>query len=236
MAQGVQAPKFPKVLYKTGARLERGEREKSEVEILENDADYASVGMKDTGGHAHMTLSAFRAVERRRSRVLPMALGLFLLLALTATAARYISVTVQRDKLSRKHEELKSQYENLSNFYNLLLQEQCQETSVELESQTDTPSTTYNLGLKTLDTTYSSLEENPDGTKRPNETENETSCPKGWLKVGCSCYYEFSESQSLEESKAECLSRGGNLLVVNSRDKQKILGGETAEAAGDRCN
>lgn len=45
-------------------------------------------------------------------------------------------------------------------------------------------------------------------------------CPLGWVKVGCSCYYEYTIVSALQKSQEDCEKKGGNLIVVNSIEKQ----------------
>ncbi|XP_039907924.1 C-type lectin domain family 10 member A-like [Simochromis diagramma] len=59
-------------------------------------------------------------------------------------------------------------------------------------------------------------------------TQKGYSCPVGWLRAGSKCYYELHDRSS-QENESYCQRRGGSLIVVNSREKQRILHGETTE-------
>nr|XP_046192660.1 CD209 antigen-like protein C isoform X1 [Oncorhynchus gorbuscha] len=48
-------------------------------------------------------------------------------------------------------------------------------------------------------------------------------CPKGWRMVGSSCYFLSTERKTWEESKLDCLARGADLVIINSRQEQKLL-------------
>lgn len=40
------------------------------------------------------------------------------------------------------------------------------------------------------------------------------------MRSGSSCYYRFTESKSLNESREDCEARGGQLMILNSTEKQ----------------
>ncbi|KAM9398870.1 uncharacterized protein ACWYII_031314 isoform 3-T4 [Salvelinus alpinus] len=48
-------------------------------------------------------------------------------------------------------------------------------------------------------------------------------CPKGWRMLGSSCYFLSTERKTWKESKLDCLARGADLVIINSRQEQKLL-------------
>ncbi|XP_049428017.1 CD209 antigen-like protein E isoform X2 [Epinephelus fuscoguttatus] len=67
-------------------------------------------------------------------------------------------------------------------------------------------------------------------TPKPSETEEEF-CPEGWLMFGSSCYYISSQrGRSWDDSRQDCMQRGADLVIINSRQEQAFLTGFTAAA------
>uniref|UniRef100_A0A8C7JUR9 C-type lectin domain-containing protein n=1 Tax=Oncorhynchus kisutch TaxID=8019 RepID=A0A8C7JUR9_ONCKI len=51
------------------------------------------------------------------------------------------------------------------------------------------------------------------------------SCPEGWRRFGCSCYYLSTEEKSWEESRQDCLERGADLVIINNEEEQTFING-----------
>ncbi|XP_026012488.1 C-type lectin domain family 9 member A-like isoform X2 [Astatotilapia calliptera] len=184
------------VRYSRGVRADGGEKNKAEIRELE--AHATRTGSQKTSRRARKKHSA----KRRDVRVIAAVLGTFLLLTLTSTGLRYISVTVQRDELKIKLDELN-------------------EEMTELKSQCSDDRRERNA------TERGSFTNITEVNNTSNATEKGNGCPPGWVKVGCSCYYEYIIVSALQKSQEDCEKKGGMLIVVNSIEKKRILEGET---------
>uniref|UniRef100_A0A668A7D4 C-type lectin domain-containing protein n=1 Tax=Myripristis murdjan TaxID=586833 RepID=A0A668A7D4_9TELE len=51
-------------------------------------------------------------------------------------------------------------------------------------------------------------------------------CQDGWTYFSGSCYFMSSESKSWDESRKDCLRRGADLVIINSR-KENVSGWES---------
>uniref|UniRef100_A0A4W5JUG5 C-type lectin domain-containing protein n=2 Tax=Hucho hucho TaxID=62062 RepID=A0A4W5JUG5_9TELE len=48
-------------------------------------------------------------------------------------------------------------------------------------------------------------------------------CPNGWRLLGSRCYFLSTEMKTWEESRQDCLERRADLVIINSREEQKLL-------------
>ncbi|XP_026232665.1 uncharacterized protein LOC113173469, partial [Anabas testudineus] len=54
-------------------------------------------------------------------------------------------------------------------------------------------------------------------------------CPAGWTKFSCSCYFLSTESGSWTEGRQDCRTRGADLVVIDSDEEQTFLSNFTKE-------
>lgn len=51
----------------------------------------------------------------------------------------------------------------------------------------------------------------------------EMPCSDGWERFGCSCYHISENVQTWEESRLDCLSKGADLVIINSKEEHKFI-------------
>uniref|UniRef100_A0A3Q1GXN8 C-type lectin domain-containing protein n=1 Tax=Anabas testudineus TaxID=64144 RepID=A0A3Q1GXN8_ANATE len=59
-------------------------------------------------------------------------------------------------------------------------------------------------------------------TEENNRLQYKT-CPAGWTKFSCSCYFLSTESGSWTEGRQDCRTRGADLVVIDSDEEQTFL-------------
>nr|XP_029507126.1 C-type lectin domain family 12 member B-like isoform X2 [Oncorhynchus nerka] len=106
----------------------------------------------------------------------------------------YNNLTEERDQLQTRYNNLTEERDQLQTSYNNLTEERDQ-----------------------LQTSYNNLTEERDLLVWRAERSG---CPVGWRKFDCSCYFLSIVSKTWEESRQDCLNRGGDLVIIQSREEQ----------------
>uniref|UniRef100_A0A8C7HRW7 CD209 antigen-like protein E n=1 Tax=Oncorhynchus kisutch TaxID=8019 RepID=A0A8C7HRW7_ONCKI len=108
--------------------------------------------------------------------------------------------------------------------------DQVQSSGNNLTKERDQLQTSYNTLTKERDqlqTSYNTLTKERDQlqkeTERLKQSIVEKVCPRGWKKLGSSCYYVSTEEKSWEESRQDCRDRGAHLVVIKSEDDQTFV-------------
>uniref|UniRef100_A0A4W5MA72 C-type lectin domain-containing protein n=1 Tax=Hucho hucho TaxID=62062 RepID=A0A4W5MA72_9TELE len=113
----------------------------------------------------------------------------------------YNNLTEARDQLQTSYNNLTAERDQLQTSYN------------NLTAERDQLQTSYNnltAERDQLQTSYNNLTAERD----------QSGCPGGWRKFAWSCYFLSSESKTWEESRQDCLNRGGDLVIIQSREEQ----------------
>ncbi|XP_071244887.1 CD209 antigen-like [Salvelinus alpinus] len=137
---------------------------------------------------------------------------------------RYNNLTEERDQLQTKYNNLTEERDQLQTRYNNLTEErdQLQTKYNNLTEDRDQLQTTYNNLTEERDqlqTRYNNLTTEKD---RLQNLFCEKTCSDGWKKCECSCYFISTEKNTWEESRQDCLERGTDLVIINSREEQML--------------
>ncbi|KAJ7990102.1 hypothetical protein DPEC_G00296810 [Dallia pectoralis] len=74
-----------------------------------------------------------------------------------------------------------------------------------------------------LQNSYTNLTKERDQLQTSYNTLINQTCPQGWIKYGLSCYYISSHKKTWAASRQDCLDRGANLVIINSREEQAYI-------------
>uniref|UniRef100_A0A8C7KSB3 C-type lectin domain family 4 member M-like n=1 Tax=Oncorhynchus kisutch TaxID=8019 RepID=A0A8C7KSB3_ONCKI len=146
---------------------------------------------------------------KRYSGAAAMCLGLLCVLLLAGIIGLFL---YQRNQLTSSNTLTKER-------------DQVQSSGNNLTKERDQLQTSYNTLTKERDqlqTSYNTLTKERDQlqkeTERLKQSIVEKVCPRGWKKLGSSCYYVSTEEKSWEESRQDCRDRGAHLVVIKSED------------------
>uniref|UniRef100_A0A671TM27 C-type lectin domain-containing protein n=1 Tax=Sparus aurata TaxID=8175 RepID=A0A671TM27_SPAAU len=48
-------------------------------------------------------------------------------------------------------------------------------------------------------------------------------CPDGWTRFGCSCYFRSNQMKTWQQSRTDCQNKGADLVVINNKDENKFV-------------
>ncbi|XP_035849107.1 CD209 antigen-like protein A [Sander lucioperca] len=75
---------------------------------------------------------------------------------------------------------------------------------------------------ETLSVNHSQLQDEVKNLKDRTEVVVK-SCPHGWTRSGCSCYFKSEEKKNWYESRADCQQRGADLVVINNKEEKEFV-------------
>ncbi|XP_055766454.1 uncharacterized protein LOC129842087 [Salvelinus fontinalis] len=127
--------------------------------------------------------------------------------------------TTERDQLQNSLNTRTTERDQLQNSLNTRITERDQ-----LQNSLNNRTTEIDTLMKSLNTTTMERDQLQEEIERLN-WENKGSCPEGWRRFGCRCYYLSTEKKTWNESRQDCLERGADLVIINSEEEQTFING-----------
>ncbi|XP_039469871.1 CD209 antigen-like [Oreochromis aureus] len=134
----------------------------------------------------------------------------------------YNNLTTEREQLLTSYKTLKTEKDQLLTSYNNLTtkREQLLTSYNNLKTEKNQLLTSYNNKVKERDqlqTRFEDMTKNRDNLQRKLQD-----CRENWVAFSDSLYKVSSEQKSWEESRQDCLQKGSNLMIINSREEQNF--------------
>ncbi|XP_029498351.2 C-type lectin domain family 10 member A-like [Oncorhynchus nerka] len=144
------------------------------------------------------------------------------------------TITNERDQLQTSYNTMKKETDQLQTIYNTMKKErdQLQTTFNTMTKEIDQLQTSFNTMTKEIDqlqTSFNNLAKESDHLKSERDRLQERfsdlkqAGPKGWTLFQSTWYYISSEVKSWDESRQDCIERGADLVIINSKVEQIFL-------------
>ncbi|XP_041697858.1 C-type lectin domain family 10 member A-like [Coregonus clupeaformis] len=137
------------------------------------------------------------------------------------------TMTKEADQLQTSYNTMKKERDQLQTSFNTMTKEtdQLQTSYNTMKKERDQLQTSFNTMTKEADqlqTSYNTMKKERDQLQT-SFSDLKQAGPKGWTLFQSSWYYISSEVKSWDESRQDCLERGADLVIINSKEEQTFL-------------
>ncbi|KAF1385068.1 hypothetical protein PFLUV_G00126740 [Perca fluviatilis] len=142
----------------------------------------------------------------------------------------FTTLRENRDQLQSNFSSLKNNKDQLQRSYNTLSikENHLQISYNSLWKDKELLQTSYNTlqrKIEQLQANYSSLATFRDQYKKKIDKIKGIPCQTGWRKFDISCYFVSTAKKNWTLSRQDCIARGADLVVIDSRDEQAFVNG-----------
>ncbi|XP_038146503.1 C-type lectin domain family 4 member M-like [Cyprinodon tularosa] len=145
---------------------------------------------------------------------------------------RYNFSISEKDNLSSSNQNLTTELRKLQDLYSLLKKgendlqssyESVMREKSELEKSLKNVTTERDLLKSKADNLTAEREILLGTVNKLNATIEEKNCTAGWKKFQYSCYFPSTVKKTWTKSREDCLNKGADLAIVNSREEMNFL-------------
>ncbi|XP_075961424.1 uncharacterized protein LOC142964792 [Anarhichas minor] len=141
-----------------------------------------------------------------------------------------LQTLANRDQLQSDYSSLKRNKDQLQISYNTLStrKDDLQIRYNSLTNDKDRLQSSYNSlqnDKEQLQNKYNSLVKVKDELEKEINKLRGKTCQTGWSKFEKSCYFLSTEKKNWVSSRADCIAKGADLVIIDSRDEQAFVNG-----------
>ncbi|XP_067370593.1 CD209 antigen-like protein C [Channa argus] len=204
-----------KVRYNRKVEEDGGEWEEREVDIYESTDvirdDVTDIQSQEEGPQTQNHPPVHRKSFRGAALCLAV-LCLLMAAGIIVLSTYHILVTLEKNDLENQSQHLIKQ-----------LQVHSVTKEKELQSRIDNLNKSYNELQDKMSHTSVTNSQLQDEIKQLKDKIQGKSCPEGWKRFGCSCYFKSTEKKSWSDSRKDCVKRESDLVIFNSKEEQDFV-------------
>ncbi|XP_042349931.1 C-type lectin domain family 4 member M-like isoform X2 [Plectropomus leopardus] len=136
----------------------------------------------------------------------------------------FVALTTIRDQLQSNYSSLKMNMDRLQSSYNALsvIKNNLQVSYSLLRRNKDQLQSSYNTLQREKQQLQTDLASTRDQLEKMTTRRN---CQSGWRKFHVNCYFISEEKKSWSSSRQDCIAKGADLVIINSREEQEFVRG-----------
>ncbi|XP_030268392.1 CD209 antigen-like protein C isoform X5 [Sparus aurata] len=183
------------------------ERQENEVDIYES-ADDIGIHYFQSHDGGPQNEKQPPAVQRKRFSSAVFCLGVLCFLMLTAIIVLSTCYILDKDQLQTRYNTLTTNQTQLQETVSDITvnNSQLQDEVKKLKDKIEDNNRQFEAKVKQLKDKIKGM-----------------TCPDGWTRFGCSCYFRSNQMKTWQQSRTDCQNKGADLVVINNKDENNFV-------------